>query len=43
MARFLNRLVYFYWEIDKETINGFLQNILDDFKLFQENGAEYLN
>ena len=43
MARFRNRLVHLYWDIDKETVYGFLQNNLDDFKFFQQNVVAYLN
>ena len=43
MAGFRNRLVHLYWDIDKETVYGFLQNNLDDFKLFQRNVVAYLN
>ena len=43
MAGFRNRLVHLYWEIDKETVYGFLQNNLDDFKLFQQNVVAYLS
>jgi len=43
MAKFRNRLVHLYWEIDKETLYGFIQDDLDDFKLFEQKVVEYLN
>ncbi len=43
MARFRNRPVHLYWEIDREAVHGFLQNNLDDFKLFQKNVVDFLN
>jgi len=43
MAKSRNRLVHLYWEIDKETLYGFIQNDLDDFKLFEQKVVEYLN
>jgi uncharacterized protein YutE (UPF0331/DUF86 family) len=43
MARFRNRLVHLYWEVDPETIYGFIQNNLDDFKRFQKDVVAFLN
>jgi uncharacterized protein YutE (UPF0331/DUF86 family) len=43
MAKFRNRLVHLYWELDRDTIYGFLQSNLDDFKLFQQNVIDFLN
>jgi uncharacterized protein YutE (UPF0331/DUF86 family) len=43
MAQFRNRLVHLYWEIDQEAVYGFLQNNLDDFKLFQNKVVDFLN
>lgn len=43
MARFRNRLVHLYWEIDPETVYQLLQDNLDDFKRFQEMVVAYLN
>ena len=43
MAKFRNRLVHLYWEIDKETLYGFIQDDLNDFKLFEQKIVEYLN
>jgi uncharacterized protein YutE (UPF0331/DUF86 family) len=42
MARFRNRLVHLYWDIDQEVVYGFLQNNLDDFRLFQQQVVTYL-
>jgi uncharacterized protein YutE (UPF0331/DUF86 family) len=43
MAKFRNRLVHLYWAIDQETIYSFLQNNLNDFKLFEQNVVSFLN
>ena len=43
MAKFRNRLVHLYWELDRDTIYDFLHNDLNDFKLFQENVVDFLN
>lgn len=43
MAGLRNRLVHLYWKIDQKTLYEFLQNDLDDFKLFQQNVVAYLN
>ena len=43
MAKFRNRLVHLYWEIDAETLYRFIKNDLEDFKLFEKNIVEYLN
>ena len=43
MAKFRNRLVHLYWEIDAETLYRFIKNDLEDFKLFEQNVVEYLN
>lgn len=42
MARFRDRLVHLYWDIDQESLYGFLQDNLNDFKLFQEDVVEFL-
>jgi len=42
MARFRNRLVHLYWDINQETVYEFLQNNLYDFKLFQERVVKFL-
>jgi uncharacterized protein YutE (UPF0331/DUF86 family) len=36
-------LVHLYWEIDKESLYQFIQNDLEDFKLFRQKVIEYLN
>ena len=43
MAKFRNRLVHMYWEIDAETLYRFINNDLEDFKLFEQKVVEYLN
>lgn len=43
MARFRNRLVHLYWEIDPKVVHEFLQNDLEDFKLFERMVIEFLN
>jgi uncharacterized protein YutE (UPF0331/DUF86 family) len=43
MAKFRNRLVHIYWDIDNEQVYKFVKNNLEDFKLFQEKIVEYLN
>ena len=43
MARFRNRLVHLYWEINPETVYQLLQDNLGDFKQFQEKVVAYLN
>jgi len=35
MARFRNRLVHLYWDVDAETIYEMLQTRLDDFERFK--------
>ncbi len=43
MARFRNRLVHLYWEIDKEAVYKFVQEDVEDFKSFQKSVVDYLN
>ena len=43
MARFRNRLVHLYWEIDKEAIYTFIHENLEDFKRFEKMVVEFLN
>jgi uncharacterized protein YutE (UPF0331/DUF86 family) len=43
MAKFRNRLVHLYWGLDRDTIYDFLQNNLNDFKLFEESVVDFLN
>jgi uncharacterized protein YutE (UPF0331/DUF86 family) len=43
MAKFRNRLVHIYWEVDNEKIYSFLQSNLLDFRTFLNKIAEFLN
>ena len=43
MAKFRNRLVHIYWEIDDNKIYEILLTRLDDFKYFLVKLAEFLN
>ncbi len=43
MAKFRNRLVHIYWQVDPENVYQFLQENLDDFKLFEKKVVAYLN
>ncbi len=43
MAKFRNRLVHIYWEIDDDKIYEILLTRLDDFKYFLDKLAEFLN
>ena len=43
MAKFRNRLVHLYWEIDKESVYQFIQNDIEDFQLFQKKVVDFLN
>jgi len=42
MAKFRNRLVHLYWEIDDKQVHEILRNRLDDFKTFLDNLARFL-
>ena len=42
MARFRNRLVHLYWEVDDEQLYEILQERLDDFKKFLDAMARFL-
>jgi len=42
MAKFRNRLVHAYLDLDKETVYQILQNCPGDFQLFQESIVEFL-
>jgi uncharacterized protein YutE (UPF0331/DUF86 family) len=42
MAKFRNRLVHLYWEIDDEQLYEILQNRLVDFKKFLDSLASFL-
>jgi len=43
MARFRNRLVHIYWEIDENQVYRILQERLTDFKGFLDRLAAFLN
>ena len=43
MARFRNRLVHLYWEVDDRQVHHFLQTRLADFKCFLDALAVFLN
>lgn len=43
MARFRNRLVHIYWEIDEKQIYDILQKRLGDFKIFLDQLARFLS
>jgi uncharacterized protein YutE (UPF0331/DUF86 family) len=42
MAKFRNRLVHLYWEIQAEKISDIIQNDLDDFKAFEKSIVHFL-
>lgn len=42
MAKFRNRLVHLYWEIEKDKLYGIIQDNLEDFSIFQQNIVAYL-
>ena len=43
MAKFRNRLIHLYWEVDDEQLYQILQTRLNDFKLFLDCVAAFLN
>ena len=43
MAKFRNRLVHAYWDLDAGTVYQILQSCPVDFELFQENTIDFLN
>lgn len=43
MAKFRNRLVHLYWEIDDSQLYDILQSRLDDFKRFLDSISGFLN
>lgn len=43
MAKFRNRLVHMYWEIDSSLVYNIIVNNLEDIKKFLRISAEYLN
>jgi uncharacterized protein YutE (UPF0331/DUF86 family) len=42
MAKFRNRLVHLYWEIDKKMIYEIIRDNLEDFKLFEKSVVKFL-
>lgn len=42
MAKFRNRLVHLYWEIDPQKVYEIIVNSLEDFKLFEQNVVKFL-
>ena len=42
MAKFRNRLVHLYWEVDDKQVHKILRNRLDDFKAFLDSLAKFL-
>lgn len=42
MARFRNRLVHLYWEVDNQTLYKILQDNLEDFVLFLKKITSFL-
>jgi len=42
MAKFRNRLVHLYWEVEKEKVYEIIQGNLEDFSIFQEKIVDYL-
>ena len=43
MAKFRNRLVHIYWEINEELLYDYLQNNLVDLKIFLDKISQFLN
>lgn len=43
MAKFRNRLVHLYWEIDNQQVYDILQNNLNDFHVFMEVMSVFLD
>lgn len=42
MARFRNRLVHMYWDIDDEAVYTFLQSSLSDLQDFASSIAQWI-
>jgi uncharacterized protein YutE (UPF0331/DUF86 family) len=42
MAKFRNRLVHLYWQIDDVQVHEIIQSRLDDFKKFLDDLSEFL-
>jgi uncharacterized protein YutE (UPF0331/DUF86 family) len=42
MAKFRNRLVHLYWEVDKKIVYEIIRDYLEDFKLFEQSVVKFL-
>ena len=42
MAKFRNRLVHLYWEIDKKQVYEIIRDNVEDFKLFEKSVVQFL-
>jgi len=42
MAKFRNRLVHLYWEIDKKTVYEIIRDNLEDFKHFEQQVINFI-
>ena len=42
MAKFRNRLVHLYWEVDKKKVYEIIRDNLEDFKLFEKSVVKFL-
>jgi uncharacterized protein YutE (UPF0331/DUF86 family) len=42
MAKFRNRLIHLYWEVDDQQVYEILQSRIDDFKIFLDNISVFL-
>lgn len=42
MAKFRNRLVHIYWEVDDAVVYEILREDIDDIEKFMHNFAEFL-
>lgn len=43
MAKFRNRLIHLYWEVDDQQVYDILQTRIDDFKTFLNSISIFLN
>jgi uncharacterized protein YutE (UPF0331/DUF86 family) len=43
MAKFRNRLIHLYWQVDDNIIHEILQTRLGDFKMFLDSISSFLN
>ena len=42
MAKFRNRLVHLYWEVDQKVVYEIIRDHLEDFKLFEQGVVKFL-